>query len=128
MKRQEVKIEPVDVTNDAMMVAAGLRQPMRVPRDPSVWSKTAKERSKWQEHRRFPTPSGQWSAPEKSGGLPGVLVVSVRGCEKTTYSHKCNTSDVKHLLSRYKSMTSSVVKCSWNGKTIDPENILLRGA
>lgn len=125
---KKVEMEPVDVTNDAEMVAAGLRQPSVTPRDKSVWEKTDKERRLWKKQRRFPAPDSRWAAPDKTGGLPGKLVVQVDGLEKTTFSHKCTTTDVRYLLSKYKTENSSIIKCSWNGKEFNPEDIRLWGA
>ena len=125
MKKVREEREPVDVMDNEMMVREGLRQPNRVPRDPSVWTKTDKEKRLWKKYRRFPAPDSRWAAPEKGGGLPGKLIVQVKGMEKSTFSHKCTTTDVPYLLSKYKTETSSIVKCSWNGKTFDAENLRL---
>lgn len=125
MKKVRVELEPVDVMDNEMMIREGLRQPDRIPRDLSVWTKTDKERKLWRKYRRFPVPNSRWAAPEKSGGLPGKLVVQVEGMEKTTYAHKCLTTDVHYLLSKYKTENSNIVKCSWNGKTFYAETVCL---
>lgn len=125
MKKVREEVEAVDVTNNEMMIQEGLRQPNRVPRDPSVWSKTEKERRLWRKYRRVAIPNQSWTAPEKTGGLPGKLIIQVRGLGKTTYAYKCLTTDVRYLLSKYKTNYSSIVKSSWNGKTFDPECVRL---
>ena len=93
MKKETIKETPEerfkrlrikDLTDDAFMVAEHLRQPSVTPRDPSVWSKTPKERKLWKRYRRFPAPSYQWPAPAKSIPIPGTLVVYVKGGNFTT--------------------------------------------
>lgn len=125
MKKVRVEMEPVDVMDNEMMVREGLRQPNRVPRDPSVWTKTEKEKRLWKKYRRFPAPNSCWAGPEKTGGLPGKLIIQVKGLEKSTYCHNCLTTDVRYLLSKYKTERSSIVKSSWNGCTFDPERLHL---
>ena len=133
MKKETIKETPEerfkrlrikDLTDDAFMVAEHLRQPSVTPRDPSVWSKTPKERKLWKRYRRFPAPSYQWPAPAKSIPIPGTLVVYVKGGKmnpKNTFSHKCIQSDIPFLLSKYKTEKSQVTKYSWNGKTYAPD-------
>ena len=145
MKKETIKETPEDrfkrlrikdLTDDAFMVAEHLRQPSVTPRDPSVWSKTPKERKLWKRYRRFPAPSYQWPAPAKSIPIPGTLVVYVKGgnfttgkmnpktnkpIPKNTFSHKCIQSDIPFLLSKYKTEKSQVTKYSWNGKTYAPD-------
>lgn len=120
---KKVEVEPIDVNNDAMMIAAGLRQPSVKPRDPSVWSKTDKERKLWKRYRRFPIPEGNWPAPIKSSRFVGVLIVNVKGMDKTTFSHKCSDVSMPDILSRYKSETCTIVRAFWNGKEINPESL-----
>lgn len=125
MKKIRVELDLVDITNDEMMIREGLRQPIQTPRDPSVWTKTEKEKRLWKKYRRVLAPNTRWASPEKSNGLPGKLIIQVRGLEQSTYSHKCLTTDVLYLLSKYKTESSSIVKSSWNGQTFDPEHIRL---
>lgn len=121
MKKEEKK---VDVTNDAQMVALGLRNPLVTPRDSSVWTKTEKERNLWKKYRHFPAPNYGWAAPAKPTKFIGRLIVNVKGLDKTTYCHNCAKVDIPYLLSKYKSERSSIVKAFWNGKEIDPERLL----
>lgn len=127
MKKEEKKREEdgrVDVTNDAEMVALGIRNPSITPRDSSVWTKTEKERRALKKWRHFKTPDSRWAPHKKTSGFMGRLIVNVSGLDKTTYSHNCSETDVPYLLNKYKSERSSIVKAFWNGKEIDPERLL----
>jgi hypothetical protein len=124
--QKKVELDPVHVHNDAEMVSLKLRQPLKARRDPSVWTKTEKERRLWKQHRRFPVPDSKWSAPTKVSRFVGRLTVHVRGLDKTTYSHKCVETDVPYLLSKYRTDKSMIIRAFWNGKEIDPERLLLQ--
>lgn len=127
MKREVKKKEEdkkVDVHNDSEMVSLGIRCPLMTPRDPSVWTKTEKERKAWKRQRRFPAPTSRWAPPVKPSRFTGRLIVHVRGLDKTTYCHNCPEIDIPYLLSKYKSEDSSIIKVFWNGKEIDPERLL----
>lgn len=124
MKKDEKKVESVDVNNDAQMVALGIRPPHLKPRDPSVWSKTEKERKAWKKQRHFPAPDTRWAPPTKPSKFIGQLIVHVRGLEKTTYRHDCPETDLSYLLSKYKNEFCTIVKVFWNGKEINPERLL----
>lgn len=124
MKKEEKKVDPVNVNNDAEMVALGIRNPFVQPRDPSVWTKTEKERKAWRKQRNFPAPDSRWAAPIRVSRFTGRLIVHVKGMDKTTYSHTCPDTDVQYLLGKYKSDKSSIVRAFWNGKEIDPERLL----
>lgn len=118
------EVKPVDVNNDAMMVAEGIRNPFVRKRDQSVWSKSDKERKAWKKRRHFPVPDTRWSPPTKYTGFTGKLIVNVRGLEKTTFSHTCLETDIQYLLSKYKSDKCAIVRAFWNGREINPEGLL----
>lgn len=124
MKKEEKKVEPVDVNNDAQMVALGIRPPHVKPRDPSVW--TEKERKAWRKQRHFPAPDTRWAAPVRPSRFIGRLIVHVKGLDKTTYRHDCPETDLAYLLGKYKNEHCTIVKAFWNGKQIDPERLLLQ--
>ena len=141
--RKQKEIEPVDVHNDAEMVALGLRNPIYPGRDQSVWSKTDKEKDflKKMKHSCTSDLDRGWGAPIKSIPIPGKLIVRIkpsdnftvvakdgRVMKKTTYSHKCIQSDIPRILSKYaesdgKVSYSIVINYSWNGKTYNPKEI-----
>lgn len=126
MKKEDKRKEDqrVDITNDAEMVALGIRNPKVAPRDLSVWTKTEKERKLLKKYHHFPTPESHWAPPVKTSRFIGRLIVNVNGLEKTTFSHHCSETDIPYLLSRYKSEHSSIVRAFWNGKEINPERLL----
>ena len=47
---------PVDVYNDYEMVSLGIRKPVFTPRDPSVWTKTLKEKKALKKDQSIPPP------------------------------------------------------------------------
>lgn len=140
-KQREVK--PVDVYNDAEMVALGLRLPKYPGRDKSIWSKTAKEKALLKKMKRSCTTklNRGWGAPPKSIPIPGKLIVRIKPSDKftmvtkegkvlkkTTYSHECIQSDIPRILSRYvegnnNAFHSIVINYSWNGKTYNPKEV-----
>lgn len=125
MKKEEKKEEKkVDITNDAEMVMLGIRPRPVTPRDPSIWTKTEKERKAWRKQRCFPAPDSRWAPPAKPSRFTGRLIVHVQGMDKTTYSHNCPESDLSYILGKYKNEHCSIVRAFWNGKEIDPERIL----
>lgn len=125
MKKEEKKEEKkVDITNDAEMVMLGIRPRPVTPRDPSIWTKTEKERKAWRKQRCFPAPDSRWAPPAKPSRFIGRLIVHVQGMDKTTYSHNCPESDLSYILGKYKNEHCSIVRAFWNGKEIDPERIL----
>lgn len=126
MKKEEKKVGPVDVNNDAQMVALGIRPSHVKPRDPSVWTKTEKERKAWRKQRHFPAPDTRWAAPVRPSRFIGRLIVHVKGLDKTTYRHDCPETDLAYLLGKYKNEHCTIVKAFWNGKQIDPERLLLQ--
>lgn len=123
MKKEKTMLSPVDVNNDAEMVSAGIRNPFVKPRDPSVWTKTEKERKVWKKHRHFPAPNIRWAAPERISKYSAKLIVQVQGLENTTYSHKCTDIDVSYILGKYKTEHCSIIGAFWNGREISPEGL-----
>lgn len=125
----------IDVTDDALMVAEGLRAPNREPRDPSVWSKTLEEKAKLRVLRNTKYKFGRWPAPTKVISMSGKLIVYTNGVQtgynkvlkrsiyKTTFSHECIMSDIPYLLSKYKTDRSAVLKYQWNGTTYSPDSL-----
>lgn len=124
MKKSEKQASPVNINNDEEMVRLGIRPPKVNPRDPSVWSKTEKERQIWRKVKNFPAPDTRWAAPIKSSKFIGRLIVHVRGLDKTTYRHDCYQSDLPYILKKYENESSTIVKAFWNGKEINTEYLL----
>lgn len=56
------RLDPIDVRNQELMIKEGLHPPHAFKRDPSVWSKTDKERTKLQIAKaRYSGTSGIWT-------------------------------------------------------------------
>lgn len=116
----------VDVTDDNQMRANGFFRPFdQAPRDPDVWTKTAKERKaikakSWKNMGHFN------SCPRKFIQVRDKLIIQLKKNKeypKTTYSIECWQSDIPEILSKYiftkNKQTQSLV--SWykfNGKTV----------
>ena len=110
--------EWVDVNDDALMVKLGIRNPNVEPRDPSVWTKSAKEKAllkKLRNHKSGILAKG--GSFEKYEPLfKFTLVITIeknpkftqfdkklkRKVFKTTFSHKCYEKDIPFILNRYK--------------------------
>ncbi len=109
--------EWIDVTDDALMVSLGLRYPNAEGRDPSVWTKSEKEKAILKKVRN--SFSGTLC---KGGGkqkyeplLKGKLRFTIkkddrfttfdsklkRRVHKTTFSVSCYKKDIPFILNRY---------------------------
>lgn len=143
---------PVDVHNDAEMVAIGIRVPLATPVDESVWTKTDAEKKElakkravlkhYFDHTKGVSTARKWSIP-----LRDKLIITIRNHPKfrkikknkkgeivtnykTTFSHVCGQSEIKDVLKMFevydkqtKSKISLVEKYYWNGKEYAP-NVL----
>ena len=143
---------PVDVHNDAEMVAIGIRVPLATPVDESVWTKTDTEKKElakkravlkhYFDHTKGVSTAKKWSIP-----LRDKLIITIRNHPKfrkikknkkgeivtnykTTFSHVCGQSEIKDVLKMFevydkqtKSKISLVEKYYWNGKEYAP-NVL----
>lgn len=120
-KKQRAEKPAVDVMNDAMMVAEGVRLPHLMPRDPSVWTKTKVEKNRLKQLKRrdktgFTT---RWSSRSKhSCSLVSKMIFHViptaKG-EKSTLSISSTLYDIPRILKQYKDVMFETY--SWNGKT-----------
>lgn len=119
----------VDVHDDLLMQKMIGRPADLTPKDPKVWTKTAKEKqalkkvkysfSKYNNHFH--------SVPKKSIPVEGKLIIFLKKnkqFDKTTYSVKCFQHDIPEILAQYKvnnykkGISYSIVdKYVWNGKT-----------
>ncbi len=124
-------IEPVDVYDNELMVALGIRQPQAEPRDPEVWEKTDKEKALLRKYRRRHDNFGHRIVPPTPLDVYDKLIIQIkkhskfktvdkwgRNQYKTTFSTKCHQGDIARILSRYSvNGKSLVIKYHWNGKT-----------
>lgn len=122
----------IDVHDDKVMREMGFFRPYDVePRDPSVWTKTNKERRELKRAKGRCSKLGNWHmglTPNKEVKLSSKLIVSLKknnSFDKTTYSFKCRQSNVNNLLDRFvsKSGKSLVAKFNWNGKTYNSSQL-----
>lgn len=114
MKKRETP--PIDVKNDELMVAEGLRPAVVKPRDPSVWTKTKDEKEFWKSLPRVKYCN--WMPPAYVHAAKGKLIVYSK--ENRTSSHNCMISDIPEILSNF----SKIIKYSWNGITYPPNYII----
>ena len=141
---------PVDVHNDAEMVAIGIRVPLATPIDESVWTKTDAEKKELAKKRAvlkhyFDNTKSVGSAKKWSIPLRSKLIITIRNHPKfrkikknkkgeivtnykTTFSHVCGQSEIKDILKmfevydkRTKSKINLVEKYYWNGKKYAPD-------
>ena len=134
----------VDVHDDSLMVSLGLRQPALTPRDPSVWTKSSKDKNVLKRLRKvvkndFASGWGYTPAPIP---LDGKLVITIkknnkhmiydeklkRKVFKTTFSFDCNQRHIPFILAKFsekkdKITKSYVIKYSWNGRTYSPTEL-----
>ena len=141
---------PVDVHNDAEMVAIGIRVPLAKPVDESVWTKTDAEKKELAKKRAvlkhyFDGTKGVSTAKKWSIPFRSKLIITIRNHPKfrkikknkkgeivtnykTTFSHVCGQSEIKNVLKIFdvydkqtKSKVNLVEKYYWNGKEYAPD-------
>lgn len=125
---KEKEIEWIDVHDDDLMVKLGIRNPNITPRDPSVWTKTQKEKKLLKKLRNIYKNANLGA--KRSTDSHGYLLVYIKpdiknaikvingipnkGTIKTTFSFLCNKYNIKDILNDM-SKKYSVVKYRWNG-------------
>lgn len=105
----------VDVSNDVLMVSFGLRKPMQIPRDPNVWTKTAKQKAEARIVSHMSAPTGCCISSSPSIPMRGKLIIYTELDSNKVKSHTCGMSSVSSILSKYAGM--KIKKYSFNGKT-----------
>ena len=131
MKKKED--EWVDVHDEALMVALGIRNPNLEPRDPSVWTKTAKEKAllKHLRNSRGGVLASGSSFVKYEPLFKYKLIITIkkddkfmtydkklkRKVHKTVFSHTCYPKEVPFILNRYynEEGKSIVTKYSYAG-------------
>ena len=108
----------VDIHNDQLMREMGIIRTLPVvPRDPSVWTKTANERRILRAAKNYyrNEDSHFHTSPIKSIPVRDRLVIYLKKNKefpKTTYSIECWQHDIPNILSKY-----PVAKYSYGGRT-----------
>lgn len=129
---QQEEDRRIDVHNDELMVELGIRSPHIIPRDKTVWTKTAYEkrllrieRCKHKEKIHF------HNSPCKSIPVKAKLIIYLKKNKKffnTTYSTECWQHEIGNILLNYYVDNQKtghneclVLKYVYNGKTYDPD-------
>lgn len=121
----------VNVRDDELMIALGIRPPHLIPRDPSVWTKTPREKKLLKSLRKIHKGRIYFhSIPRKSIPVRAKLIVQLKKNKKfpyTTYSTECWQHEIGDILFRYYQTNkntgfseSLVSKYIYNGKTYSP--------
>jgi len=117
----------VDVHDEALMIELGIHPPMAQPRDPSVWTKTNKEKKELARVKRlFKGKMHCGIVPVKRSTCKAKLIVQLKKNKKfpyTTYSIICYQHEIPGILSKYSElnkqtgcMKSLVSKYNYNGR------------
>lgn len=107
----------VDVNDDALMIKLGIRHPSAAPRDPSVWTKSPKEKALLKRLRNSKAGVlARGGSREKYEPLiKYTLNITIakddkfmqfdkrlkRKVHKTTFSHRCYKKEIPFILNRY---------------------------
>lgn len=123
----------IDVHNDHVMRAMGLYRPFNItPRDPSVWTKTNKERKELRKMKHSHKEDMHFHAePKKFIKVRDKLVIYLKKNKifpNTTYSFECWQSSIPSILAKFvinkNHRTESIVlKYRWNGKTYNSSEL-----
>lgn len=135
MKQTKKKEEKVNVHNDDEVRAAGIFRPFDVtPRDPSVWTKTKKERQQLKKMKHIKFPNGHFfHNPPKHPVVTAKLVIYLKKnnkFDKTVYSFMCtDTSVPAHLrnfitTSKNGNSVNWIAKYSYNGRYYAPNEAI----
>ena len=130
------KTDWVNVHDDALMISLGLRLPKRVPRDPSVWTKTPKEKAVLKKYKDQDTTTFVCKGVAKFKPIPvyDKCILQLKKSDKytvfdntlgrrvpqTVISIQCSQSDIPNLIAKYKDV---LVKYHWNGRDYLPNQI-----
>ena len=117
-----MKQDSVDVHNDELMIALGVRNPVLVGRDQGVWNKSKKEKKALREARNLHKSKMHFnSSYSKSIPVRDKLIIQLKKNKVfpfTTYSVVCNMSDIQNILNYFGH--TIVSKYYFNGKTYGP--------
>lgn len=122
---EERKIEWTDVHDSALKISLGIEPPDMSPKDPTVWTKTPKEKKLLKKYRKRHKKDILVSgcAPIRHTPIYGTLIVYILGKKlpKTTFSYYCNLAEIREVLNKFrgKSGQSTVRYYIWLGKRYD---------
>lgn len=110
-------VEWIDIHDDALCISLGIHPRNAIPRDPSVWTKSYKEKKELRKLRRKHKHDKLFGGVAESAPIPvyDKLIIYCKG--KPTRSIKCAQSDIPLILVKY---AENLVKYYWNGRTYKP--------
>lgn len=122
----------VDVHNDELMIELGIRPPHLIPRDPSVWTKTPREKKLLKSLRKIHKGHIHFhSVPKKSIPVKAKLIIQLKKNKKfpnTTYSTECWQHKIEDILLNYYAKNNKtghneclVSKYIYNGQAYSPD-------
>lgn len=134
--KQSKKDTKINVHDDNAVRAAGIFRPYDVtPRDPSVWTKTKKERKQLKRMKHIKLDDGHfWNTPPKHPVVTAKLIIQLKKNKKfpqTTYSFMCTDTSVKNYLDRFVTVSKNgnpvnwVAKYSYNGIPYGPNETIV---
>lgn len=124
----EKKSNWIDVHDDDLMVKLGLRYSKAIPRDSSIWTKTAKEKKEIKKARNKQRLSTS-IPPMKVIPVYDKIIIYLTKNDKfpnTVYSKKCWQYEIPKVLDMFSIVNSKgerksiVSKYFYNGKTYKP--------
>lgn len=118
MKQSKKKEERINVHNDDEVRAAGIFRPYDVtPRDPSVWTKTKKERQQLRKVKHTKLVNGHfWHNPPKHPVVTAKLIIQLKKNNKfphTTYSYMCTDTSVNSILQKFITTSKNGNATNW---------------
>lgn len=121
MKQTKKKEERINVHNDDEVRAAGIWRPYNVtPRDPSVWTKTKKERQQLKKMKHIKFVNGHFFCnPPKHSVLTAKLVIYLKKNNKfpqTVYSYMCPDTSVSNYLRNFITTSKKGKAINWISK------------
>lgn len=122
-KNSSQEITWVDVRDSALMVTLGIHPRPAIPRDPSIWTKSEREKEvlrKIRHKEKF----GKCRKPVKVTPIYAKLIIYLKKNKRfpnTTYSIICGLHQIGDILYYFNSKGSIVSKYFYNGKTYKPE-------
>lgn len=135
--KQTKKDEGINVHDDNVMRKAGFFRPFdQSPRDPEVWTKSAKEKHRlWYMKNTTPKKDGHFLCIGSTNKLcTAKLIIYLKKnnvFDKSTYSVMCSNTKVPEILNQFqvnnkktRRSESVILKYKYNGKTYAPEERL----
>ena len=146
-KKKQKKIIPVDLNNLEEMIELGYRNPL-VPRDQSVWTKTASEKKALKRAKKIFKGYqfiSEWGYKKHPIPYCDKLIIELVKCPKflkrkgyspnhLTFTYECGQSDISEILAKFAideynekreiiGTKSLVRRYKWNGRYYEPTEL-----